>query len=250
MIYTYKTNMEPDLQPPQQAHNPWIVPFSIIVAGALIGAGIYFSSTAPKNNEPNGYNPQNEVINLIPVNDNDHILGNPNAPVIIVEFSDSECPYCKDFHKTMKRVMSEYGQSGKVAWIYRQYPIAELHPLAPKQAEGLECASEIGGNTKFWDLVNAIYERPASSVPLDQNELVKLGASLGLDEKKFSDCVQSGRTALKIQEDAKDAINAGMRGTPHSILVTKSGEKIAIRGAQPYDVMKTLIEAALETETD
>ena len=95
---------------------------------------------------------------LDPVTPADHILGNPNAEVFIVEYSDLECPFCKQFHKSMLEIMSEYGAEGKVAWVYRHFPLDQLHSKARKEAEATECATELGGNDAFWEYTNKIFE--------------------------------------------------------------------------------------------
>lgn len=238
--------MEPTLTP-QPKSNPWIVPFSIIVAGALVGTGVYFSGTNPKRtlNQEQMKQAGVETVNLRPVSSKEHILGNPNAPVVIVEYSDTECPFCKQFHETMKRVMNEYGKDGKVAWVYRHMPIDGLHKKARKEAEASECAAELGGNSKFWDYVDQIYSRTNSNDSLDPAELPKIAKDIKLDEKKFNECLESGRMAKIVSEDVLDGTNAGARGTPQSVLITRTGEKVSIKGAQPFDVLKAVIDAAL-----
>jgi protein-disulfide isomerase len=94
--------------------------------------------------------------NLKPVTAADHIRGDINAPVKIVEFSDIDCPFCKRFHSTMQEVMKTYGDSGKVAWVYRHFPLTQLHPDAANKAEASECVAELGGNDKFWAFVDGL----------------------------------------------------------------------------------------------
>lgn len=88
----------------------------------------------------------------------DHLNGSPEAPVTIIEYSDLDCPFCKQFHETMNRVMNEYGPAGQVAHVFRHFPLASLHPNAAKQAEAAECAAELGGNLKFWEFLNRVFE--------------------------------------------------------------------------------------------
>lgn len=231
---------------PQEKKEPvWLVPASIIVCGALIGAGIYLSSKNPPRELKNTL-PSAASIIMNPVTSEDHIFGNPNAEVFIVEYSDLECPFCKVFHPTMKRIMSEYGGSGKVAWVYRHFPIANLHSRAQKESEATECVAELGGNDKFWKYVDSIFNTTGSNNTLDPAELPKLAASLGIDEKKFNDCLSSGKYSAKVLSSVQDAIKAGARGTPQSILIAPNGEKVSIEGAQPYEVVKALVEAALK----
>lgn len=238
--------MPPESNTPPVPVNHWIVPFSIIIAGALIGAGIYLSGSAPKRlaNTQN-QNAQIENINIKAVNSEDHIRGNPNADVVIVEFSDTECPFCKQFHNTMLRVMDEYGASGKVAWVYRQLPIDEIHSRARNEALATECSADIGGNAKFWEYLDELFKRTNSNNSLDPAELPRIAEDIGLDQKDFDECLSSKRLASEIEEDEIDAANAGARGTPHSIVITKNGEKASIKGAQPYDVIKAVIDAAI-----
>lgn len=243
-------NQEPfERREPALSHSPWIVPFSIIIAGALIGAGIYLSNKNPgpsrlaENATGSG---SVEEISVNPVVASDHILGNPNAAVVIIEFSDTECPFCKSFHQTMQRIMAEYGKDGNVAWVYRHFPIDGLHKLARAEAHATECAAELGGNDAFWEYTDLIYARTQSNDSLPPSELDRIALEIGLSQNDFTDCMQSNRYNDVINRDIADAQASGGRGTPHSILITKTGEKIAIKGAQPYDVMKSIVEAALE----
>src|SRR5437868_3213524 len=130
------------------------VPFAIVIAGGLIAGALYYSNLKVKQGEmvaqANSTNGTKGTTSIREVTSDDHILGNPNAPVVIVEYSDTECPFCKQFHTTLRRVMTEYGKDGKVAWVYRHFPIDSLHSKARKEAEALECANELGGSVKFW----------------------------------------------------------------------------------------------------
>lgn len=246
--------MEPNQQRPisEVKSNPWIVPFSIIVSGALIGAGVYFSSTNPTSNVARKNIPIVDSVTLKEVNNEDHLLGDPNAPIIIVEFSDTECPFCKQFHTTMQQVMDTYGKDGKVAWVYRQFPIAALHKRAQKEAEATECVADLGGNDKFWQYTNAIYARTGSNDTLDPLALPFLAKEVGIDEDKFNACLDSGKMKSKVDDDIRDGTLAGVvgpnSGTPYSVLVTRSGQKIVIKGAQSFTTMKAIIDTALAEE--
>ena len=186
-----------------------------------------------------------ETIKVRPVDSTDHILGNPNAKVTIIEFSDTECPFCKQFHVTMKRIISEYGASGDVAWVYRHLPIEELHERARHEAVASECAAEIGGNNKFWEYIDQIYTRTQSNDTFDPAELPKIAKDIGLDQKKFDSCLASTKFDAKISRDIKDGTDAGALGTPHNVLVSRSGNKITLQGAQPYEIIKAAIDEAI-----
>ncbi|MSU45083.1 MAG: disulfide bond formation protein DsbA [Candidatus Zambryskibacteria bacterium] len=223
------------------------VPIAIVISGALIAGALYYSNT---KNSQQVVSPtpvaQNTVEELRPVSNDDHILGNPDSDLIIVEYSDTECPFCKVFHKTMQRVMSDYGKNGKVAWVYRHFPIDQLHKKARKEAEAIECATELGGSAKFWEYTNLLYATTNSNDSLDPAELPKMAKSVGLDVQAFNSCLSSGKYADKIEAHYQDAIKAGGRGTPNSIIVSKDGTKTQIQGAQPYESVKSIIDALLQ----
>lgn len=225
------------------------VPIAIVIAGALIGGSLYYSNMKIAGQpvvKTVELNTSEDTDNMRPVSADDHILGNPNAELKIVEYSDLECPYCKVFHATMKRVMSEYGQSGKVAWVYRHFPIDSLHKKARKEAEATECANELGGSQKFWEFTDLVYTTTNSNDSLPESELPKIAQKIGLDVKAFNTCLSSGKYADKVEADYQDAVKAGGRGTPNSIIVSKDGTKTVVQGAQPYESLKAVIDALLK----
>lgn len=222
------------------------VPIAVVVAGGLIAGALYYSNVKIAKETAKVAIPKTETVQMKPISNSDHILGNPNADVIIVEYSDLECPYCKVFHTTLKRVMSEYGKDGKVAWVYRHFPIESLHSKAPKEAEATECANELGGSVKFWEYTDMVYERTSSNNSLDPKELPKIANDIGLDVKAFNACLSSGKYAKLVQDSYDDAVKAGGRGTPNSILITKDNVQTTVSGAQPYQDLKNIIDALLQ----
>ena len=223
------------------------VPIAIVIAGILIAVALYYSNINPPkqavNTAPTGTSGD---IEMRAITSEDHILGNPNADIIIVEYSDLECPYCKAFHSTLKQVMADYGSNGKVAWVYRHFPIDQLHSKARKEAEATECANELGGNEKFWQYINMLYDTTNSNDSLDLAQLPIIAKNVGLDVKAFNECLSSGRYSAKVEADYQDAVKAGGKGTPNSILVSKDGTKTTVQGAQPYANLKAIIDALLK----
>ena len=185
-----------------------------------------------------------------PVDGEDHILGNPNAPVKLVEFSDFECPFCKRFHPIMKRLMEEYGKEGKVAWVYRHFPIDSLHSKARKEAQAAECANELGGNDAFWAYTDRVYEVTPSNNRLDLAVLPRIAEGIGLDRAKFEACLEGdsrgGKYANHIEADVQDAAASGGTGTPYSLVIAPNGKTFPINGAQPYAAVKSIIDLALK----
>lgn len=180
---------------------------------------------------------------LRPVDARDHIRGNPAAPVKIVEFGDTECPMCKRFHPTLQRILAEY--PGKVAWVFRHYPIDEIHPRARKEHEATECAAELGGNDKFWAYLDRLYAITPSNDKLDPAELPRIAVHIGLDRRAFVRCFASGRHARRVQEDVDDALAIAALGTPYTVVVAPDGRKYAFLGALPYASVKRVVDIAL-----
>ena len=189
----------------------------------------------------------NQAAALRPVSKSrDHIRGDPAAPVALIEYSDFECPFCKRFHSTAKRMVDE--SKGQVKWIYRQFPLDELHPgKARKEAVASECAAEIGGNGAFWKFADRFFELTPSNNRTDVDTVLpQIAGEIGLDKAKFASCLASGRHDRRIAEDVKDAVATGGRGTPWSFIVSQSGKAYPLSGAQPYAAVKQLVDLALE----
>lgn len=174
----------------------------------------------------------NKAANLEPVSDSDHIRGDKNAPVTIVEYSDFECPFCRSFHPTMQKVMSEY--QGKVRWVYRHFPLTNIHPQALSAAEASECAAEQG---KFWEFGDALFTNQDS---LGDSLYKKTAEDLGLDMSKFNDCLTAGKYTSKVRDQASGGSAAGVRGTPASFI---NGQLVS--GAVPYETLKSVIDGQL-----
>ncbi|MCZ6841070.1 MAG: DsbA family protein [Alphaproteobacteria bacterium] len=187
-----------------------------------------------------------------PVDGEDHIIGNPDAPVKLIEFSDFECPFCKRFHVTMKRLMDEYGKNGKVAWVFRQFPLDDLHSKARKEAQATECANELGGNDAFWAYADRLFEVTPSNDRLDLALLPLIAQEIGLDRAKFEACLEGdsrgGAYAAHIEADYQDARASGGTGTPFSLVLGPNGQAYPINGAQPYAAVKSIIDLALKEE--
>lgn len=231
--------------------NTLSVPVAIIIAGMIIGASVLVSAKIrgvpmPQNVGQQAVGQPTENLDAInKITNKDHIRGNPNAEITIVEYSDTECPFCKQFHQTMKQIIAEYGASGKVAWVYRNFPLDQLHPKARKEAEALECANELGGNDKFWQYTDRLYEVTPANNGLEESELPKIAQYVGLDVQKFNSCLASGKYAQHVEDDVKNATETGGNGTPWSIIITKDGKKYPLSGAQPYNSVKQMIEGIL-----
>lgn len=228
------------------------VPVAIVLAGGLIALAIYFGGGKPANVAAPAAAPPTTAGAQQPtapqigafreVSGDDHVRGNQNAKLTIVEYSDLECPFCKSFHATMQQVMAEYPND--VRWVYRHFPLEQLHKQARKEAAATECAHEQG---KFWELVDKIYAVTTSNDGLDLTTLPALAREVGVPNvAQFESCLASGTYDQKVQADFTDAQTAGGRGTPYSVIIGPDGAKQAINGAQPYTTVKQTIDSLLQ----
>src|SRR3989344_5600993 len=217
------------------------------IAGAILLAGIMIAGAillkggdqAPTTSGSVTNNATDTAFLGKPVSSDDHILGNPKAKIVIVEYSDLECPYCKVFHNTMHKVIEN---NSDVAWVYRHYPIPQLHPKAFKEAEATECAFEQGGNDAFWSYADRVFEITASNDKLDPAELPKIAEYIGLEIASFNHCLQTNGRTAEVQADIDDGCKAGVSGTPSSFILVKGKQVGTIPGAQSYETIMQQLE--------
>lgn len=235
---------------PSKTTNNLSIPVAIVIAGALIAGAVYMgtSQKSGADNQQPQIAEQQQTGNLeqmAAITSEDHIRGNPNAQVTIVEYSDYECPFCKSFHPTMQRIVDEYGD--KVAWVYRHFPLDSIHSKARSEAVATECAAELGDNDAFWKFTDRFFELTPSNNQTDTATILpQIAREIGLNESAFASCLTSGKYDDHVQANLDNAIATGGNGTPWSIVVTTSGKKYPLSGAQPYATVKQLIDLALQ----
>jgi len=170
---------------------------------------------------------------LVPVGADDNpSLGPDGAPVTIVEFSDFQCPYCKQSQAVLREVMKVY--EGKVRLVFRDFPLS-THRFARKAAEAARCASEQG---KFWPYHDKLFEnQPRLDIP----DLKRYARELNLDQTAFEACLEGGKYRDEVTKDLRDGIRAGVSATPTFFI---NGRPLT--GAQPFPAFQALIEKALK----
>lgn len=235
--------------------NKVFIPLSIIISGLIIGGAIFLSGRSGNVNPEVVTNGEVEL-EIRPVTDQDHIKGNPDAEILIVEYSDFECPFCSGFHGTMNRIIEEYGDSGEVAWVYRHMPLDQIHKYARPASEASECVASLGGSNAFWSYSDILFAGHDEKVPASEflsNERLKEAAlSLGIDEEAYTSCVESRQFEDRVDIDYQDGVKLSKAdpnfGTPYNILISKSGVQTPIRGNQPYANVKNIIDSILSGE--
>ncbi|MBC7767108.1 thioredoxin domain-containing protein [Arenimonas sp.] len=238
----------------------FITPIAIVIAGIVIAAALYTRGDLPSKTIGSNKNVVSDALSgpkaeFTDIKSTDHIRGSKDAKVVIIEYSDTECPFCKVYHETMKKIYAEFGKDNQVAWVYRHFPISygdrPLHKKSAKEAEATECAAELGGADMFWKYTDAVYETTTSNDTLDANVLPQLATKLGLDTAKFTACLDSGKYADKVKTSYDEALKAGAKGTPYTVirfkgefipLVNDTGEGL---GALPYEVVNKIVNQLL-----
>jgi len=160
------------------------------------------------------------------------VLGPEQAPVTIVEFSDFQCPYCRQVQAPLKRLLAEY--EGKVKLVFRDFPLRNIHPQAQKAAEAAHCAGE---QQKFWPYHDKLF----ASTSLQMDDLKKFAQELELNVDQFTSCLESNKHAKGIDMDMRDGQNAGVNATPSFFV-----NGYPLSGAASYERFKELVDAALE----
>ena len=168
--------------------------------------------------------------------DDDSVKGDKDAPVTIVEFSDYECPFCTKFYEqSLQLIEKNYIDTGKVKFIYRDFPLS-FHQNAQKAAEAAECAGE---QDKYFEMHDLLFEKGVSG---GVNAFKQYAKDIGLNTKKFDQCLDSGAMAQEVKDDFAAGQQLGVSGTPAFFINGK-----LVSGAQPYSVFEQIIEQELSS---
>jgi protein-disulfide isomerase len=159
--------------------------------------------------------------------------GPEDAPVVIVEFSDFECPYCRQTLPVLEQIQEDY--AGQIRFVYRQFPLSDIHPRAQKAAEASLCADEQG---RFWDMHDLLFADP---IELEVASLKVKAETLGLNRQTFDACLDSGKYQGRVAEEIREGFSLGVNGTPTVII---NGRPLT--GAQPYEAYASVIDEELD----
>ena len=240
----------------------------IIIVAIAIGIAIFFagSYTTNLNSDKISQEELNEAIaklelkilqNKLPSNqpiielkisaDNDPVIGNPNAPITIIEFSDFQCPFCARFHvETLPSIMNEYINDGQVKLVFRDFPIQSIHSNALAASVASECANEQG---KFKEMHDILFENQKewNNQNTDNaiNTFIQYASDMGLEEE-FNSCLKNAKYVEEIQKDLDDGRTYGITGTPGFFIGNDQIGFIELKGAQPFENFKKVIDSQLK----
>ncbi len=180
--------------------------------------------------------------------DDDPVLGDKKAPVTVIEFSDFQCPFCRRFYvQTLGELEKNYVDTGKVSFVYRDFPLDSIHPSAVPAALASQCAYE---QNKWGEMHNKIYDEQqkqgSGTIDFSVNDLKKWASEInGIDANKFNQCLDSQKYLSEVQKDFTDGVNLGVTGTPTFYIGNSQRGFTQVVGAQPYSSLKTVIDQYL-----
>jgi len=214
------------------------VPIAIVIAGLLIAGAVVFSggraTTSTITGNHAGGQPSGEF--RMPSED-DHVRGNQDAPIAVVEFSDLECPFCARIHPTLSQIIEK---NNDVKWIYRHFPLSSIHSRALFAAVASECIAKLGGNDAFWSFTDNAF----AGGQLSDSWYREQAESFGIDLGSFASCMEDQNIVSDIQTDLDEATDTGGRGTPYVIVVSPNGNLFPFSGALSYAQISGVIEQA------
>jgi len=180
--------------------------------------------------------------------DNDPVIGDTDAPITIIEFSDFQCPFCARFHvQTLPTIMDEYINKGTVKLVFRDFPIQSIHPNAVPASVAAECANEQG---KFEEMYDTLFEKQNEWNNQETNKAVDLfsqyASEMQLGQEEFDSCLKNGKHIEEIKKDLDDGRAYGVSGTPGFFIGNEQIGFVELKGAQPFESFKKVIDIQLK----
>ena len=215
-------------------------PVAVIIAGVIIAGAIVYTNAHPSQQvAAAGQNAPAATAHVVAPSAQDHIIGSPTAPVVLVEYSDFQCPFCSMVYPTLKTIVDNSG--GQVAWVMRNYPLKEIHPQANGAANAAECIAAQLGNKGWWEYADAVFTNQAALTPGYSRQLAQ---QFGADMTKYDSCVASSTYQDKIDAERADAENSGGNGTPFTVVWGKGGQvQVPVSGAVPQAQFESVINS-------
>lgn len=225
-----------------------IIALSIFISGYFLSTKIASLGVLPDTPTTTSTKP---IIATVSVDD-DPVLGDPKAPVTLIEFSDYECPYCKrHFTEVHPQLIKNYVDTGKVKIVFRDFPLSFHNPMATFEAIAASCSRDQGGDTTYFKFHDELFKRTKSNGKgLTKDDVYKIGEDLKLDTTKFRECLDTEKYKDEVAKDSQNGTSVGVAATP-SFYVGKSSTTgsitgTQIRGAQPYSAFTALIDPLLK----
>ena len=223
-----------------ESRETWLIPIAIVAAGAIFACAIFLHRSHHVEGSEKA-----DITLMHPVTLADHIVGNPSAPVILVEYADIDSSYSKTFQQTMEQLMADEASTGKVAWVYRHLPLIDQHVHAAEHAEAAECMASLGGPNIFWRFIDALNSAAPGDLQFDPKNYDSVATSLGILPQSFDACMTAHTYQQKVADDFENGIAIGAGGSPFTVLLVKGQAPVTIDGAVPYDGLKNIVDQAI-----
>ncbi len=214
---------------------------AFIIGASIIGYGFIMRDTGAKESST--------MFTGRSIDEKEILEGKAKSKVFVVEYSDPECPFCVTVHPTLKQLRNEYAD--KITFVYRHYPLTQIHPRAFDESKAIECANTLGGNKKAFEYIDALYGYKSNqqTTQLAANGKEDIAKNVGLEMSAFTACMNSQATSDTINASINDGIVAGVTGTPSTFILvkTRKGYEVVsmVDGARPAAYFKAAIEEAL-----
>jgi protein-disulfide isomerase len=218
-----------------------LIAISIIINGIIIGGVAEASDTSE---------PKATMFTGKQIDDTEYVFGNKKADVIVIEYSDPECPFCVQVSPTIKEIQNKYAD--KIAFVYRHFPLTQIHPHAFDESRAISCAGVVGGEKVFHEYLDNFftYKYSRQTTQLPANGVVDIAKNVGIDVNAFTKCLATQATAQLVNDQQADGVKAGVQGTPSTFILVKGKkgyEVVAmIDGARPVQAFTTAIDEALK----
>jgi protein-disulfide isomerase len=217
-----------------------------IAVNLLLASSLFVASGQTCNlnifgppNPPGGTNPPPDLDELLMVLADDHVEGDANAPVTVIEFADFQCPFCGRFSRdTLPTIRTEYIETGKVRWVFRHMPLRRIHECAETAARASECAHDQGMFDEFHD---RLFQTQSTQNPPCNAAVKQHAAVLGLDADAFAACLDGGGKAARVQRDVDNGTALGITATPAFFINGR-----LVLGALSVAEMSAELDAALQ----
>jgi len=193
--------------------------------------------------------PTLELFKGRPIDSTDLAVGNTKSDLVVVEYSDTECPFCAQHHPTIKKIQEEY--AGKISFVYRYFPLTQIHPNAFDEARAIHCVGNVAGANKKMEYVDEMfaYKTSKQNMVLPKGGQLDLAKNIGIDAKKFNECMAGTEAGDVVNASTQDGIAAGVEGTPATFILrkTRKGYEVVskVDGARPFQFFKAILDDAL-----
>ncbi|MDE2071459.1 MAG: thioredoxin domain-containing protein [Patescibacteria group bacterium] len=215
-------------------------PMAIVVAGVIIAGAIVFVNyyrPAAAAGAGSVVAAPSTSVNVHAPSSADHIIGSPSAPVVLIEYSDFQCPYCAMIYPELKSIVQN--SNGKIAWVMRNFPLYQIHPNAEPAANAAECIADELGNDAYWKFADTIF---ADQSKMSDQYYATLAKQLGANPATFSACYSGKKFQSKIDADEAEAEQNGGTGTPYTVVYGK-GKQLPVSGALPQVQIESVINS-------